>query len=103
MKKLKTWLGSEENLKKMPNDVLYLSLNDVDAQLVAIRGSNVFPITYQLLTGVSCKNQSNKGIKYIMLKKHIKCLWLKMFAAGWNHCHIFHHLCTTLTFSNPVF
>lgn len=56
MNRLKEWLGREENRGEVPQDCLMIVLNEVDSNLVAVRGSDIFPVTYTLVANVSQLN-----------------------------------------------
>ncbi len=53
MNRLKEWLGQEENRAEVPQDCLMMILNEVDSGLVAVRGNDIFPVTYTLVANVS--------------------------------------------------
>lgn len=53
MNKLKHWLSKDENRLQLSKQELYLRINELDTNVVAVKASNVFPITYSLLANVS--------------------------------------------------
>lgn len=53
MSYLKTWLYCDSNRKNIPMDELYVTMNEVDSNIVAIKAGNVFSISYSLLANVS--------------------------------------------------
>lgn len=53
MNTIKEWLSVDENRKQVPADQVHVILNEVDSNLVALKGNSIFPITYALLANVS--------------------------------------------------
>lgn len=53
MDTLRDWLSVTDNRKQVPLDELCLTINELDKQVVAVKGSHVFPITYSLLANVT--------------------------------------------------
>lgn len=51
--KLKEWLAIDENRKAIPSDLLLVIINELDTNMVAVKASGVFPITYSLAASVS--------------------------------------------------
>lgn len=49
---LKEWLSEDNNRREIPTDQLQLTLNELDTHTVAIKGSNIIPVTYSLLANV---------------------------------------------------
>lgn len=52
MQKFKVWLAEKHNRLDIKSDQLYLIINELDKNVVAIKGSNVFPISYALAADV---------------------------------------------------
>lgn len=53
VQELKTWFGREGNRRQVKQDYIFVMLNEVDTGAVAIRGHDVFPVTYTLVANVS--------------------------------------------------
>jgi len=53
MTTFKEWLSVDENRVGIPSDQLSFIINELDTNVVAIKGSNIFPLTYGLAANVS--------------------------------------------------
>lgn len=53
---LKKWLSSDDNRRGISQDKLFLVVNDIDTNAVAIKGGKIFSITYSLVGNVSKLN-----------------------------------------------
>ncbi len=49
----KEWLSVDENRVGIPPDQLSFIVNELDTNVVAVKGSNIFPVTYALAANVS--------------------------------------------------
>lgn len=52
MRSLSDWLSREENRRGIPAKQLMVMINEADKNVVAIQGSNVFPVTHGLVANV---------------------------------------------------
>lgn len=59
MKAFKIWLANEEVYRHFSTEQLFLTVNEIDTNVIAIQGSNIFPLTYSTLANVNKKNQLN--------------------------------------------
>lgn len=53
MESFKRWLSHEDNRQDIPGDQIPFIINELDTNSVAIKGNNVFPVTYGLVANVS--------------------------------------------------
>lgn len=53
MDSFKEWFGLERNRKNIPVEEVPFLLNEINTHAVAIKGNNIFPVTYSLAANVS--------------------------------------------------
>lgn len=53
MASIKDWLAFQKNQKVVPVEQLTMVLNQIDTNAVALKGNNVFTITYSTLANVN--------------------------------------------------
>lgn len=61
MNKFKVWLDLHEETLKISTNKLCMILNDLDTNAVAIKGGNMYPITYSLAAAVMFQNECNRN------------------------------------------
>lgn len=65
----KEWLSVDENRVGIPPDQLSFIVNELDTNVVAIKGSNIFPVTHALAANVSqCFNSTNSLLHVTFLE-----------------------------------
>lgn len=53
MKTLKHWMSQVENRWKLRQDQVTIILNEIDDNVVSIKGSNIYPLTFSIIANVS--------------------------------------------------